>query len=269
MCARPLHYQRYIGRMIILTERLDQHLVWLDDRLFLKPMPRYLMDYAAFKKAVPQESVVNARGLILSYMWLVCSETDLLMAQELRLLPEEITWEGWVRFSTAILSNISPESPKDINPRFLYGELRLTRLNLIYRFCSRTVAWSVFVRGYNYGYHQYSTFVQRNFAWFLTVVVYITLVLTAMQVGFATDELKNNAIFSRASYGFTVFAILAPLGLGGTIAIVVAVVFISNLVFTRDRRSKARAKNKDLLDAWYADNKLHFNEKPKAASSLA
>jgi len=191
------------------------------------------------------------------------------MAQELRLLPEEITWEGWVRFSTAILSNISPESPKDINPRFLYGELRLTRLNLIYRFCSRTVAWSVFVRGYNYGYHQYSTFVQRNFAWFLTVVVYITLVLTAMQVGFATDELKNNAIFSRASYGFTVFAILAPLGLGGTIAIVVAVVFISNLVFTRDRRSKARAKNKDLLDAWYADNKLHFNEKPKAASSLA
>jgi len=269
MCARPLHHQRCIGRTIILTERLDQHLVWLDDRLFLKPLPRYLMDYPAFKKMVPQECMQNGRGLLLSYMWLVCSETDLLMAQELRLLPAEITWEGWVRFSKAILSNISPESPEDINPRFLYGELRLARLNLIYRFCRKTTSWSVFVRGYNYGYHQYSTFVQRNFAWFLTVVVYITLVLTAMQVGFATDELKSNAAFSRASYGFTVFAILAPLGLGGTIAVVVAVLFVGNVVFTLSRRGKTRAKNKDLLDAWYADKRLHSNGKPKAATSPA
>ena len=243
MCARPLHYQRCIGRTIILTERLDQHLVWLDDRIFMKPLPRYLMDYAAFEKMVPHECVQNARGLLLSYMWLVCSETDLLMAQELRLLPAQITWEGWVRFSTAILKNISPESPKDINPRFLYGELRLARLNLIYRFCSKTTSWRVFVRGYNYGYHQYSTFVQRNFAWFLTVVVYITLVLTAMQVGFATDELKNNAAFSRASYGFTVFAILAPLGLGGTIAVVVAVLFVGNVIFALRRRGERRVKH--------------------------
>jgi len=243
MCARPLHHQRCIGRTIILTERLDQHLVWLDDRLFLKPLPRYLMDYAAFKMAVPQESAQNARGLLLSYMWLVCSETDLLMAQELRLLPQATTWEGWIRFSKAILKNINPEQPEEINPRFLYGELRLARLNLIYRFCSKTTSWRVFVRGYNYGYHQYSTFVQRNFAWFLTVVVYITLVLTAMQVGIATDELKNNAAFSRASYGFTVFAILAPLGLGGTIAVVVAVLFVGNVIFALRRRGERRVKH--------------------------
>jgi len=189
------------------------------------------------------------------------------MAQELRLLPAQINWEGWIRFSKAILKNINPEQPEDINPRFLYGELRLARLNLIYRFCSKTTSWRVFVRGYNYGYHQYSTFVQRNFAWFLTVVVYITLVLTAMQVGFATDELKNNAAFSRASYGFTVFAILAPLGLGGTIAVVVAVLFVTNVVFTLGRRGKTRAKNKDLLDSWNADKRLHSNEKTKAQQS--
>lgn len=43
------------------------------------------------------------------------------------------------------------------------------------------------------------------------VTIFIALVLAAMQVGLASDALRDNASFQLASYGFTVFAILGPI----------------------------------------------------------
>lgn len=40
----------------------------------------------------------------------------------------------------------------------------------------------------------------------------MVLVLTAMQVGLATNYLSKSEAFHAASYGFTVFAILGPVG---------------------------------------------------------
>lgn len=276
MCARPLHHQLSIGRNIVLTERADQHLTWLDDRIFIKPLPRYLMDHSAWQACI-QDSVTeeNARGFLLSYMWLICSPSDLSIAQASLLLPNDISWEGWTRFSKAVLTNIDPQHPTKINPRFLYGELRIGRLNLIYRFCSKTASWKTFIRGYNYGYHQYSTFVERNFAWVLTIVVYVTLVLTAMQVAFLTNELgpdavdkRNNVILSRASYGFSVFAMVAPLGVGACIAVVVAVLVVFNGWYALKKRAKARKKHRDLLESCAVSDVIHakkFDEKGASA----
>ena len=44
-----------------------------------------------------------------------------------------------------------------------------------------------------------------------TATVFIALVLTALQVGLATERLQENASFQQASYGFTIFAILGPI----------------------------------------------------------
>jgi hypothetical protein len=44
-----------------------------------------------------------------------------------------------------------------------------------------------------------------------TTTVFVALVLTAMQVGLATERLQGDATFQQASYGFTVFAILGPI----------------------------------------------------------
>ncbi|KND87590.1 hypothetical protein TOPH_07776 [Tolypocladium ophioglossoides CBS 100239] len=49
--------------------------------------------------------------------------------------------------------------------------------------------------------------------------VFIALVLTAMQVGLTTDRLRENASFQRASFGFTVFAILGPICAFGLVAL--------------------------------------------------
>ena len=41
--------------------------------------------------------------------------------------------------------------------------------------------------------------------------VFVVLVVTVMQVGLATERLKDDAAFQQASYSFTVFAILGPI----------------------------------------------------------
>jgi hypothetical protein len=91
-----------------------------------------------------------------------------------------------------------------IDPRFIYGELRLSRLNKIYFLSQRPL-----LRGYMSHWHQYGTFFQDNFSWLASATVYIAIVLTAMQVGLATKSLADNDAFQ--SYGFTVFSILGPL----------------------------------------------------------
>lgn len=42
--------------------------------------------------------------------------------------------------------------------------------------------------------------------------IFIALVLSAMQAGLTTDQLKEDPSFQRASYCFAVFAILGFLG---------------------------------------------------------
>jgi len=44
MPARPLHYQILLGRNITITENMELHLVWSKDRIFIKPIPLYLLD---------------------------------------------------------------------------------------------------------------------------------------------------------------------------------------------------------------------------------
>ncbi|KFY98585.1 hypothetical protein V500_01605 [Pseudogymnoascus sp. VKM F-4518 (FW-2643)] len=50
-----------------------------------------------------------------------------------------------------------------------------------------------------------------------------------MQVGLATNHLKENTAFQRASYGFTVFSIMSPLILGILVFAFFVIMFLDNL----------------------------------------
>jgi hypothetical protein len=133
------------------------------------------------------------------------------IAHDKGLLSSKIKWEQWTAFTKSLLNSLNHTSLSNINSRYHYGELRLSRLNWIYRLSPHTCSTTTLIRGYAYGYNRYSTFVKRNFAWLLVAFVYITIVLTAMQVGLATHRLGNDDRFQNASYGFTIFSILTPL----------------------------------------------------------
>lgn len=131
-----------------------------------------------------------------------------------------------------------------VNRRYRYGVLRLDRLNTIYR--SRYFV-SHFMRGYFYGYRPYTPFFERRFSWALIPFgVFLTVILSAMQVGTGLPDLGTNQAFLDASNGFVIFSMVCVLVVVSTVVIVQAVLFIFNIwadfyITIRDlRRSRFR-----------------------------
>ena len=213
--ARSLHEHVMLGRQIVVTEQTDLHMVWHGSKVYIKPLPEFLLCYSIWEKNLRQYPELYRCGLgfLFSYIQLVRAKSDLRVAHSSGLLPDEISWEQWVRFCRAIHRKVSTQT---IDPRYQYGELRLARLNWIYRFRGRIF------RGYA---------PQESRGWLVGTLVYITIVLTAMQVGLATNNLSGNLAFQRASYGFTIFSIMGPVIVlcaywGG-----IALVILWNLLF--------------------------------------
>jgi hypothetical protein len=152
---RALHYQVMKKREIIVTEQLDLHLVWSASTsafIFIKPLPRFLFNSAFWRTQIcPRPHLYEtALGFLLSYVALVEREVDYNLAILNGLIPREVTWIGWLTLVNEVLCATAQakqclkeatitssvellEGPACVNKRFLYGELRLGRLNWIYR----------------------------------------------------------------------------------------------------------------------------------------
>jgi hypothetical protein len=170
-----------------------------------------------------------ALGFLLSYVALIQHESDFYMAREAHLIPTSVTWPKWVALAEQLLD---AKNLGNINERYRFGELRLTRLNKIYTYCKFVY------RGYSSWYRTYSEFIQDNVAPIAAAVGYIALVLTAMQVGLSTDKLKENVPFQNASYGFTVFSILGPLAFFAFLAVALMFFSFDNVWRTHNKKKE-------------------------------
>jgi hypothetical protein len=245
MPPRPLHHQLLLGREPFVTEQMDMHLVWTTGQIFLKPIPRCLLDPAFWTEYISCRPGCGcsddgecerpklgrcALGFLFSYAALLRRESDFLIAKEKHLVPAEAQWPAW----RTLVEQLDTERiyPR-IHRRFFYGELRLSRLNKIYVLSRRP-----FLRSYMPHWQQYATFFQQSFAWLAAAIVYIAIVLTAMQVGLATKTLSDNDAFQSASYGFTVFSILGPLAATAIILLAFSYMFINSWVVMAAYRKK-------------------------------
>ncbi|KAK0648835.1 hypothetical protein B0T16DRAFT_389001 [Cercophora newfieldiana] len=213
-----LHIHVAMGRQIIPVDRMDLHLLWKNDgKFYIKPLPRYLLDPEFWEANLVATAMEYAhrvsRGFLYTYACLISSESDFFIANEKRLLPRNLSddspikWDSWKAIAREVLVSYDPGR---VHQRFLRSELRLSRINHIHRL----TRWPPF-KPYFGGWRNYSTLFRENLAWMVAATVFIALILTAMQVGLATDRLKDNGDFQRASFGFTVFAMVAPLGAFG------------------------------------------------------
>ncbi|KAK1589650.1 uncharacterized protein LY79DRAFT_580491 [Colletotrichum navitas] len=239
MPPRPLHYQALTSREIQVTENPELHLVWAKNRIFVKPIPRWLLspDFWAAHLAVDaadqqchprkQQLFACALGFLFTYTALIAYESDYQIASDKGLIPKEVTWYDWKALSAQTVQNHCYAS---VNPRYWYGELRLSRLNKIYR-----VRLGYVLRGFSKvaSHAVYEDLLQDNFATLAAILGYVVIVLTAMQVGLATDKLVGDSSFQNVSYGFTVFSILAPLVACVVILGVVVAMFVSSWMVTK------------------------------------
>ena len=130
-----LHYQVVKGRSIVRNEETKMHLVWTSDKVHVKPVPQYLLNHHFWKHflCLPTQDAHRwraiAAGFLRSYAHLVRHRSDLDMAHEYKLVPQDVDWAAW-NFFMAYFRRI-PDS--DVAKRYRYGQMRLSRLNLLVR----------------------------------------------------------------------------------------------------------------------------------------
>lgn len=236
MAARPLHKQIMLGRQIVITEQADLHLLWTRASILIKPLQIFLLDHQFwFEHICPNQALhASACGFILSYAWLVCHQSDFKIAMDCGLLPSQLLWSQWTEFIDDFLSNVDHvdhETFGQVNKRYRYGELRLGKLNYLYRFYP-AFRGRFFLRGYLYRYDSYRVFFRRNFAWILVAFVYITIVLQGLQVGLETNKLGQDERFQKVAFGFTVFSITAAAVVAALMVFLFLFFLVYNLSFT-------------------------------------
>ena len=208
--APALHEKLMEKHEIVVTEQADLHLVCPTGRIFIKPLPMYLLCHQLWTSHICADAQLYecCIGFLLSYAWRIRHESDLVIAVDHGLLPKWLTWKAWVVFVSSFLGYLEANGghSKFVNKRYQYGELKLTRLNVVYRYAPEVPG----LKGYISGYGQASMFFKRNFAWMGLGFLYLVAILTAMQVGLAAAPLRDNANFNWASYVFAVFCILLP-----------------------------------------------------------
>lgn len=245
MRARPLHRYKMMGFDILHTQQMDLHLLKFSNKLFVKPLPEWILcsDFWLQYLCADGELHKSACGFLLSYVWLITTPLDLKIAHDQTLLPSFITWHRWKEFVRGFFGKVDMDTLHQVNKRYQFGDLRLGRINSIYR----TRFFSThFVRGYLYGYNRYVVFFQRNFSWILIVFVFFSLVLSAMQVGTGLKELEDNYAFLRASYVFVVFSMVSVVAILAVVALLFAGIFLFNMVTAIGHAKNEQRKRKKM-----------------------
>lgn len=186
----PLHRQRVKGREIIITEDAHLHLVWIHDRIFIKPIPRYLLSHTFWETYLdPGQGLLGdaqnqlraaATGFLRTYRYLIRHESDFHIAQQdsLRLVPKDTDWTSFCHFT----SDLAHVEDSAVSGRYCFGELRLTRLNLYAPLLLRKFYFEQ-VHG------QYADYFARLYGPILFVFAIVSMVLNSMQVALAADQL--------------------------------------------------------------------------------
>lgn len=245
MRARPLHRQKVMGVDVLLTEQADLHLLRFSSYLLVKPLRGYMLSVDFWRQYIcpDAELYASACGFLVSYIWLIRSPTDLRIAQELDLVGKGVSWADWRALVGEVVAAIDIDALDGVNRRYDFGELRLSRINTIYR---TRFFFSHFIRGYLYGYNRYAVFFERNFAWLVALFVYLSVILSAMQVGNDVPGLGDSFAYQRASYGFVVFSIVVVVAFLVFLAVVFASIFFFNMVGAISHARSARLKREAL-----------------------
>ncbi|KAF2199330.1 hypothetical protein GQ43DRAFT_119889 [Delitschia confertaspora ATCC 74209] len=132
MAISPLHKLGLEGRETAIAEDARLHLVRSNTKVFIKPLPPYLLLYQFWAHYLKDDTPL--RKVILGYLhtWscLIEHESDFRVAMNHGLLPENLKWYYFRDISAQIIRKVGEQ---DVSPRYRLGELRLSRLNLAAR----------------------------------------------------------------------------------------------------------------------------------------
>ncbi|KAK8131611.1 hypothetical protein PG984_008049 [Apiospora sp. TS-2023a] len=259
----PLHTQKVKGRIIVPTEDPSLHLIWNRDKIYIKPVPEFLLNHDFWSMYLqssdqgpaprdsrgrpqpqpPIPSHLTAAGFLRSYALLIPNRLDFMLAKESYLVPLEIDWLEWSKF----VITFRHKQDHEVAKRYHYGQIRLSRLHWairIFRPKCTSARWF-----YANPYWSTTELVERATVPLLFIFASISLVLSAMQVILSApvDDLwyqdSAKTVLREASRAFWVFSIAVVL-FGGMVWVlilgIILIVLLVQLAWAVRHRDKGR-----------------------------
>lgn len=222
-----------MGRTILLTERPDEHLVWHDREIFLKPLPDYLLCHSFWERHLRDPTLhASATGLLLTYAWLIQHRSDFAIARETTLLPGGFDYLAWTTFMTKVIGSTDLQTMANVDRRYKFGELRLSRLDSLTMLRNLLFGQMTLAGGHMNFPKRYTTFFETRFGWLLAAFAYISVILSTLQVGLGT-ALEDSFAFQRLSYIITIASLTVAFGSSLCIFAVWLVLFILHVISAR------------------------------------
>ncbi|KAL1646345.1 hypothetical protein SLS58_003302 [Diplodia intermedia] len=250
--AHPLHLHLLAKRSIFIAENPNTHLLSGDGRIFIKPLASFLLDYTVWKTQLCRNDKLykSACGFLWSYSWLINHESDLRIAREHGLVPDGLTWTTWAQIVCDFLDHFDDDknNSKDdgagsgngkpllrdhIDERYLYGELRYSRLAAIYRF-SLPAGWP----------RWYALVPSSGLERKIAIIASFTVALSAMQVGLGTERLAGDARFQKAAEVVTVLSLVVVAVAIGLLPVLWLPLVVVRAIFTSDLRRRFSGRRK-------------------------
>lgn len=234
----PLHHQRVLLREMIPTDRASLHLVWFGRIIYIKPLPDCLLNKRYIKNHIdehvgkpdfsPASDKTNdsvdpdllkrtTTGFIKTYCDLIRSPTDLKVAHDLGLVNKNVHWPAWFEYRNAFLAE---HKELDTTQRYQFGELRMSRLNIVWRFTGQALVYFTVHR-------EYDTYFQQYFSLFIAAFAIVATILTAMQVLVGIDGIPEPVI--HVSYWFGIVAIVIILACLAPVLTLFVGMFVGNV----------------------------------------
>ncbi|KAI9744280.1 MAG: hypothetical protein M1818_002432 [Claussenomyces sp. TS43310] len=237
-----LTHQIVRGRSLVVTEKGYLHLLWYHDRIFIKPLPKYLLS-RAFWEYYFSDSVSSplgsqtleisqaAKGFLRTYVYLIQHKSDFILAQSLEppIIPKSLKYGPFMRFLADCQIRILDE---DVSSRYHYGDLRLSRVNFwIQIFQGRT-------RYFNMN-ADYGNYFSRYLGFILFMFGVMSVILNAMQVAVAVPgDVRTWPRFEEVSRWFSIVVI---------VFVVFVLLFLFGKLLVRGVREGVFAVNKVFL----------------------
>lgn len=226
---RSLYYQKFLNRELVIAEELDLHLVWSKSKLFLKPLPDFLLNHDFWESHISCEPELHraACGLLYSYCGLIRFRHDFQVAQDSSLINADLTFRAWTEFARTILPNLNPYDSNIMDERFQYGELRLHRLDTIYRYSPSKLSISGFLQGFPHALTESYVPYMDQYNNAVSAFGALIIVLSAFSLSLLARPENPNYDLQQVAYGFALFAIIL---MAGSVALFMVLPFISLVV---------------------------------------
>lgn len=188
----PLSQHTVLDRRIQITEDPSVHLLWVEGILFLKPLPAYLTSHAFWEFLLDTSSddtdrellVATCLGFLKTYASLIQRRSDFTLAQKHHLLSglEDVSFESFVAF----ISCFDKVPHQHISSRWRYGLIHLDALN--FHSVLHLHRWHL-----NRFELRWATYFSRFFPVVLFIFAMFSVMLSAMQVILAAEDMKETA----------------------------------------------------------------------------